>query len=175
MGPLKETSAKLHKAQKAAQVDKKKRTGQHASTEKTPWHHNGDIAHIPRTQCPLCKLPAPGNLRSTFQVPLRYPSRVLERTLKQNTPPLPSTNERIKETKTNEKLQWPPMRWEELKADGIRVESAIRYVQSGGCRGGEVVGCPEWVPRFVPSPLSALCPQTRWLKVRTVDPIFFPS
>ena len=67
------------------------------------------------------------------------------------------------------------MRWEELIADGIRVESAIRYAQSGGCRGGEVVGCPEWVPRCVPFPLSALCPQTRWLKVRTVDPIFFPS
>ena len=60
-------------------------------------------------------------------------------------------------------------------ADGIRVESAIRYAQSGGCWGGEVVGCPEWVPRFVPSPLSALVPQTRWLKVRTVDPIFFLS
>ena len=60
-------------------------------------------------------------------------------------------------------------------ADGIRVESAIRYAQLGGCRGEEVVGCPEWVPRFVPSLLSALVPQTQWLKVRTVDPIFFPS
>ena len=46
MGPLKETSAKLHKAQKAAQVDEKRRTGQHATTEKTPRLHNGDIAHI---------------------------------------------------------------------------------------------------------------------------------
>ena len=59
-------------------------------------------------------------------------------------------------------------------ADGIRLESAIRYVQSGGCRGGGVVACTELVPRFLPSPLSALVPQMRWLKVRTVDPIFFP-
>ena len=59
-------------------------------------------------------------------------------------------------------------------ADAIRVEIAIHYVQSGGCRWGEVVGCLEWVPRFVPSPLSALVPQTRWLKVCMVDPIFFP-
>ena len=60
-------------------------------------------------------------------------------------------------------------------ADGIRIESAIRYAQSGGYRGGEVVGCPDWVPRFVPSLLSALVPQMRWLKVCTVDPIFFLS
>ena len=60
-------------------------------------------------------------------------------------------------------------------ADGIRVESAIRYVQSGSCWGEEVVGCPDWVQCFVPSLLSALVPQTRWLKVRTVDPIFLPS
>ena len=60
-------------------------------------------------------------------------------------------------------------------ADGIRIESAIRYAQSGDCRGGEVVGCPEWVTLFVPSPLETLVPQTGWLKVHTVDPIFVPS
>ena len=30
-------------------------------------------------------------------------------------------------------------------ADGIRVESVMRHAQSGGCRAGAVVGCPELV------------------------------
>ena len=72
-------------------------------------------------------------------------------------------------------IRWPHMRWEELIPDGMCVESAIHYAQSGGCRGGKVVGFPEWVPRFVPSPLSSLFPPTPWLKVRTVDHIFFLS
>ena len=54
-------------------------------------------------------------------------------------------------------------------ADGIRVESAIHYAQSGGCQGGEVLGCLEWVLRLVPSPPSALVTQRQWLKVRKLN------